>query len=214
MRRRALLLAGLSLPLLGASGLELLRNRRAKFEEVGDGVLMTVAMPELLPTRDDDAMASLESAFATTLVFEIVVYRAGHSAPVDQRSRVVKIQYNPWKERYVVTTSDPGRAAQVRYYTGRDEAIARATTLDRVRVARVSGLQRGADNTYFATVVGQRNPIDRDLLAPQSGDEWDRGQGRDLSVFSRWVGIFVRATQSAEQTFAIKTVPGFYLVSS
>lgn len=53
MRRRALLLAGLSLPLLGASGLELLRNRRARFEEVGDGVLMTVAMPELLPTRDE-----------------------------------------------------------------------------------------------------------------------------------------------------------------
>ncbi len=210
MRRRALLLAGLSLPLLGASGLELLRNRRAKFEEVGDGVLMTVAMPELLPTRDDDAMASLESAFATTLVFEIVVYRAGHSVPVDQRSRVVKIQYNPWKERYVVTTSDPGRAAQVRYYTGRDEAIARATTLDRVRVARVSGLQRGADNIYFATVVGQRNPIEKGLLSPEDSD--GRGQGRDLSVFSRWVGIFIRATQSAEKTVAIKTTPAFYLV--
>ncbi|MFY0531985.1 hypothetical protein [Nannocystis pusilla] len=107
-----------------------------------------------------------------------------------------------------------GRAPQIRYYTERDEAIARATTLDRVRVGRVSALQRGPDAVYFATVVGQRNPIDRDLLAPQSGDEWDRGQGRDLSVFSRWVGIFVRATQSAEQTFAIKTVPGFYLVSS
>ena len=60
MRRRALLLAGLSLPLLGATGLELLRNRRARFEEVGDGVLMTVGLPELLSTRDDDAMASLE----------------------------------------------------------------------------------------------------------------------------------------------------------
>ncbi len=32
----------------------------------------------------------------------------------------------PWKERHVVTTSDPGRAPQVRYYTERDEAIARA----------------------------------------------------------------------------------------
>lgn len=212
MRRRALLLAGLSLPLLGASSLELLRNRRARFEEVGDGVLMSVALPELLPTRDHDAMTSLDSAFATTLVFEISVYRAGHSLPVDQRSRIVKIQYNPWKERYVVTTSDFGRAPQVRYYVDRDEAIARATTLDRVRVARASALQRGPDAVYFATVVGQRNPIDRDLLTPQSGDEWDRGQGRDLSVFSRWVGIFVRSTQTAEQTFAIKTTPAFYLV--
>lgn len=213
MRRRALLLAGLSLPLLGAGPLELLRPRRAKFEEVGDAVLMTVALPELLSTRDGDAMTSLESAFATTLVFEIVVYKAGQHAPVDQRSRVVKIQYNPWKERYVVTTSDAGRASQVRYYTDRDEAVARATSLDRVRVARVSGLQRGEDAVYFATVVGQRNPIDKDLLALEAGDALDRGQGRDLSVFSRWVGIFVRATQSAEKTFAIKTTPAFYLVS-
>lgn len=212
MRRRALLLAGLTLPLLGAGGLEFLRPRRARFEEVGDAVLMTVAMPELLSTRDSDAMASLGSAFATTLVYEIVVYRAGQALPFDQRSRVVKIQYNPWKERYVVTTSDTGRAAQVRYYTDRDEAIARATSLERVRIARVSAMQRGPDAVYFATVVAQRNPIDQDLLAPETGDEDERGQGRDLAVFSRWVGIFVRATQSAEKTFAVKTTPGFYLV--
>lgn len=214
MRRRAFLLAGLSLPLVAAGPLEYLRPRRAKFEEVGDAVLMSVAMPELLSARDQDAMASLESAFATTLVFEIVLYRAGQHAPVEQRQRIVKIQYNPWKERYVVTTSDVGRATQVRYYSSRDEAIARATALDRVRVARVGALQRGDDAVYFATVVAQRNPLDRDLLAQGAGEDLDRGQGRDLSVFSRWVGIFVRATQSAEKTFAIKTVPAFYLVSS
>lgn len=214
MRRRAFLLAGLSLPLVAAGPLEFLRPRRARFEEVGDAVLMTVALPELLSTRDPDAMASLESAFATTLVFEIVLYRAGHQLPVEQRQRIVKIQYNPWKERYVVTTSDVGRATQVRYYSDRDEAIARATSLDRVRVARVSALQRGEDAVYFATVVAQRNPLDKDMLAPDGGEALDRGQGRDLSVFSRWVGIFVRATQSAEKTFAVKTVPAFYLVSS
>ncbi len=212
MTRRGLLLAALALPALGAGGLELLRPRRARFEEVGDAVLMTVAMPELLSTRDADAMASLESAFATTLVYEIVVYRSGVSGPFEQRTRTVKIQYNPWKERYVVTTSDSGRPAQVRYYEGRDEAIARATSLERVRIARVSAMQRGSDAVYFATVVAQRNPVDQDLLTPQPGEEDERGQGRDLAVFARWVGIFVRATQSAEKTFAIKTTPGFYLV--
>lgn len=213
MRRRAFLTAALALPLVGAGGLEFLRPRKARFEEVGDAVLMTAALPELLSTRDADAMASIESAFATTLVYEIVVYRAGQGAPVEQRSRIVKIQWNPWKERYVVTTSDPGRGTQARYFTDRDEAIARATTLERVRVARASALARGSDAVYYATVVGQRNPIDKDLLAPDDGEGLDRGQGRDLAVFSRWVGIFVRATQSAEKTFAIKTAPAFYLVT-
>ena len=73
-------------------------------------------------------------------------------------------------------------------------------------------MQRGTDAVYFATVVAQRNPVDQDLLTPLPGEEDERGQGRDLAVFARWVGIFVRATQSAEKTFAIKTTPGFYLV--
>ncbi len=210
MRRRSVLALGLALPLMaGAGGLELLRGRRAQFEELGDAVLMTVELPELLQTRDADAMASLESAFRTKLEFELSLYRAGQSDPVDQRRVRTSIQWDPWKERYIVETIEAERSPSRRYFVGRDEAIAAAVRLERVRVARSGALERGPRATYFVTVVGQRNPIEKGLLSPEDDG---RGQGRDLSVFSRWVGIFIRATHSAEKTVAIKTTPGFYLV--
>lgn len=215
MRRRRFLVTGAAvvaaLPLLAApGGLELLKPRRARFEEVGDSVLMTADLPELLMTRDGDAMASLESAFRTRLDYEIALYRSGQNDPIEVRRVTVFIQWDPWKERYVVETREPDRTATRRYFAGRDEAIVAAIRLDRVRIARASALERGPKAVYFATVVGQRNPIEKGLLSPEDSD--GRGQGRDLSVFSRWVGIFIRATQSAEKTVAIKTTPAFYLV--
>ncbi len=213
MRRRGFFGLVAALPLLtAAGGLELLRARRARFEEVGDSVLMTVALPELLLTRDVDAMASLESAFRTRLEYEVALYRAGQSEPIELRRVTVLIQWDPWKERYVVETKEPDRTATRRYFVGRDEAIAAAVTLDRVRVARASALERGPKAVYFTTVVGQRNPIEKGLLSPEEGDGDGRGQGRDLSVFSRWVGIFIRATQVAEKTVAVKSTPAFYQV--
>lgn len=210
MRRRGFFWVLAALPLLtAAGGLELLKPRRAKFEEVGDSVLMTAELPELLLIRDIDAMASLESAFRTRLEYELSLYRAGQSDPIEQRRVTVYIQWDPWKERYVVETQEQGRTATRRYFADRDEAIVAAIRLDRVRIARASALERGPKAVYFATVVGQRNPIEKGLL---SSDDDGRGQGRDLSVFSRWVGIFIRATQSAEKTVAIKTSPAFYLV--
>ncbi|MBK7823713.1 hypothetical protein [Nannocystis sp.] len=213
MRRRGFLGLVAALPLLtAAGGLELLKPRRARFEEVGDSVLMTVDLPELLLLRDADAMASLDSAFRTRLEYELSLYRAGQSDPVEQRRVTVYIQWDPWKERFVVETQEQGRSPTRRYFIDRDEAIVAAIRLDRVRLARASALDRGPKAVYFATVVGQRNPIEKGLLAPDEGEGDGRGQGRDLSVFSRWVGIFIRATQSAEKTVAIKTSPAFYLV--
>ncbi len=213
MRRRGFLGLAAALPLLcAAGGLELLKPRRARFEEVGDAVLMTVDLPELLLIRDADAMASLDSAFRTRLEYELSLYRAGQSDPVEQRRVTVYIQWDPWKERFVVETQEQGRSPTRRYFIDRDEAIVAAIRLDRVRLARASALERGPKAVYFATVVGQRNPIERGPLAPDEGEGDGRGQGRDLSVFSRWVGIFIRATQSAEKTVAIKSSPAFYLV--
>lgn len=216
MRRRGFLavLAVLAvLPVLAApGGLELVKPRRARFEEVGDAVLMTVDLPELLLTRDGDAMASLESAFRTRLDFEITLHRAGHGEAIEHRRVIVFIQWDPWKERYMVETREADRPATRRYFAGRDDAIVAAVRLDRVRIARAGALERGPKAVYHATVVGQRNRIEKGLLSPEDGDGDGRGQGRDLSVFSRWVGIFIRATQSAEKTVAIKTSPAFYLV--
>lgn len=211
MRRRAFLIAGLGLGALGAGGRELLRGRRAEFVESGDAVLVSVALPELLSLRDRDAMASLDSAFATTLVFEISLYRTGSPRPISGQRRVVKIQWDPWKERFGVQTSDPGQGTTTAYFREREPAIARAVSLDRLRIARADALERGPQASYFVTVVGQRNPITEALL-PEDELAGSRGQGRDLSAFSRWIGIFIRDAPAAEKTFAIRTTPAFYLV--
>ena len=207
--RRGLLALAAALPLLSAAGgePEVLRPRKARFEEVGDAVLMTVALPELLLTADTDAMASLEAAFVTTLTYEIAIYRAREREPIERRRVVVRVQWNAWKERYVVAVEEPGRGATTRFYTDRDEAIAAAVTLDRLQIAQSAALDRGGDATYFATVVGQRNPVERGLLSGSGGEPRRSG-----STFSRWIGIFIRAEQRAEKTIAIKTSPAFYLV--
>lgn len=212
MKRRAFIAAGLGLPLVtAAGGRELLRARRADFVEIGESVLMTVSLPELLSTRDRDAMASIESAFSTTLVFEIKLYRSGSARAVSAQRRIVKIQWNPWKERFGVQTSDPGQGTRTAYFRGRNRAIAWAVGLDRIQIARSQDLDRGRDATYFVTVVGQRNPITAALL-PEDVVVGGQGQGSDLSAFSRWIGIFIRDTPAAEKTFAIRTTPAFYLV--
>jgi hypothetical protein len=124
VRRRGFFGLLAALPLLtAAGGLELLKPRRAKFEEVGDSVLMTAELPELLLTRDADAMASIESAFRTRLEYEVSLYRAGQSDPIEQRRVTVYIQWDPWKERFVVETQEQGRSPTRRYFADRDEAI-------------------------------------------------------------------------------------------
>lgn len=212
MRRRALLVAGLSLPLCAVGGREFLRSRRAEFVEVGDDVLMSVALPELLLPRDSDAMASIESAFTTTLVFDVSLFRSGKARPISSQRRVVKIQWNPWKERFSVQSSGPDRQPQTLYFTDRDAAIAAAVSLDRFPVGDTRELERGPRATYFVTVVGQRNPISADLLPGDDASPDARGQGRDLSAFSRWIGMFIRDAPRAERTIAIRTAPAFYLV--
>ena len=160
------------------------------------------------------AMESIESGFATTLRFEATVFPTRSDTPVGRRSRVVKIQWNPWRERYVVQTTDQGRGAAIRYYGKRDAAIAHAITLERMRVARASALERGPSATYAVTIVGQRNPIDPEsrVAADDGGGGQTRGGG-DLSAFSRWIGVFVQSAPRAEKTFAVRSSPAFYLVT-
>lgn len=207
--RRGVLALAAAVPLLtAAGGEEAPRTRRARFEEVGDTVLMTVSLPELLLTADGEAMAALEAAFVTTLTYEIAMYRGREREPTARRRVVVRVQWNAWKERYVVTVEEPGRGATTRQYTDRDDAIAAAVTLERLRIAETGDLERGPDVTYFATVVGQRNPVERGLLSPGPGGE----TRRVASTFSHWIAIFIRAQQRAEKSITIKTSPAFYLV--
>ncbi|MBL9100221.1 MAG: hypothetical protein JNL82_04630 [Myxococcales bacterium] len=207
-RRGFLGLAAASPLLLAAGGeLEAVRPRKARFEEVGDSVLMTVALPELLAPDDQAAMASLDAAFATTLTYEIAVWRARAGEPLGRRRVLVRIQWDAWKERYAVVVEEPGRATSTRHFGERDAAIAAATTLERLRVADAASLERGPEATYYATVIGRRNPVDRGLRSRPAGD------GAGDSTFARWIGMFVRGEQRAERTVALRTSPAFYLVT-
>ncbi|MEZ4427548.1 MAG: DUF4390 domain-containing protein [Nannocystaceae bacterium] len=219
MRRRAFLGAMGALvvapPGLGAASVgppgELFTPRRMKFEEIGDSVMVTVAVPELLPRGDGGAMESIESGFATTLRFEATVFPTRSDTPVGRRSRVVKIQWNPWRERYVVQTTDQGHAAAARFFDSRDAAIAHAVTLERMRVSRASALARGPQATYVVTLIAMRNPIDPQIHASASG-AGQRAPDGDLSAFSRWIGMFVQSAPAAEKTVALRSSPAFYLV--
>lgn len=215
MRRRAFVTgAGLTLAGVaagGAGGGELFLLRRMKFEELGDAVVVSVALPELLPTRDASAMQSIESGFATTLRLEATVVRTKSLTPVARRVRIVKIQWNPWRERYVVQTTDQGHAAAARFFDSRDAAIAHAVTLERMRVSRASALARGPQATYVVTLIAMRNPIDPQIHASASG-AGQRAPDGDLSAFSRWIGMFVQSAPAAEKTVALRSSPAFYLV--
>lgn len=202
--RRGLIAWIAAIPLLAAAGGDPEpQARKARFEEVGDDVRMTVALPELLATDDAAAMDSLEAAFATTLTYEIDVHRGRAGEPIERRRVLVRIQWNAWKERYVVAVDEPGRGQTTRDFIDRDQAIAAAVTLDRLRVAAAADLERGPEATYFATIVGQRNPVERGLLS--SG-------GREGSTFARWIGLFIRSERRAERTVELRTSPAFYLV--
>ncbi len=208
MRRRQLLLLGLTLPLLAASPAAPI-IRRAEFKEVGDSVIMKLRLPELLPKRDLDAMDSLSSGFATHLVYEITLYRyvPGQSKPERHSVRHVRVHYDLWNEKYVVeTVDDAGSPGRVQYRL-RDDAIADVATL-RVRVGKASEMLRGSKNAYFVGVFAQRNPTKEAGQSPSVGT---RGQNTDLRMFNRWVSLFLRSRLKAEKTLLLRT-NHFYLV--
>lgn len=212
MRRRTLLLLGLSLPLVAAGPPTAPLIRRANFREVGDSVIMDLKLPELLPKRDQDAMASLSSGFATRLVYEIILYKyvRGQAKLVRSTTREVRIHYDLWNERYVVETIDDGGAPGRLNFKLRDDALREIGRL-RVRVGRASQMERGDRSAYFVSVFAQRNPTRKD--GGQSMAASTRGQSGDLRVFSRWVSIFVRSRLSAEKTMVVRT-NYFYLVET
>ena len=209
MRRRALLILGLTAPLLAATPSASL-IRRAKFKEVGDSVIMELRLPELLPKRDANAMEHLSSGFSTRLVYEITLYKyvPGKSRPVAARVREVRVHYDFWNKKYVVETVDDGGSPGRLQFNLRDGAVDEVGTL-RVRVGKASEMERGDRNPYFVAVFAQRNPVRKESGRSKSGGTV--GQSSDLRMFSRWVSIFVKERLKAEKTMLVRT-NFFYLV--
>jgi hypothetical protein len=205
--RRRFMLALLALPLLGFVRPDTLPLRRASFEEVGNSVLMTVSLPTLFRRYDRDALDSIDSGFDTTLHFTVKLWEHGTRRLVDARELLVRIRRDPWKRRYVVSTRESG-VWRKRTFTERDDAIAAAVKLDRVRVAAVNQLERGEHgHSYFVEILALRNPLD----PPDDFAGSTRAQGRDLEWFGRLVDVLAGERAEAEETVHVKTNP-FYLV--
>jgi hypothetical protein len=211
-RRRmfGLLAAGSTLALLGALPTPPVSTRKAQFTEVERRwVRMRVRVPELLKTTDKQAMQNLDGGFATRLVYDLGLFEATGKTPLSTVRIEIRILLNPWTSEYEVETRIDGGSPSVRTFLLRDDAIEAATAID-VRIASSSALVRGEQNaTYTVHVVAQRNPTQGKTGGSTATA---RGQDRDLEVFSRWVGMFVRARPQADQTVQFRTWPPFYLV--
>lgn len=208
LSRRGFLAAAallLSLPLLAASP-ETLPRRQAKFTYTSRKLKIRVAVPDLLRESDKHAMKLLDGGYPTHLVYDLAVYPKGSRTPIATEHVEVSVQWDPWNRDYIVQTSVGSAQATIRRYALRDDAIKAATSLS-VPIADLDQIPRGEERVHFVMVVAQRNPIE--TRASGSGAA-ARGQDRDLEMFSRWVGMFVRSRPKAEQSIEFRTHP-FYV---
>lgn len=203
MRRRDVLALAAALPALVAAVPETLPLVRTRFVEVGDDLVAEFSLPDVLPQSDAAAMAAVDSGFATRLEFELILRAEGRQKPVLSIVHDVRLSWDPWNRRYLVT-SRAQRSS--RTYATRDAAIRRATAI-RANLGPTAALSRGESTVYFLHVVAHRNPHEG-TPRPDSGA---RGEDRDLSVFSRWVSVFLGPPPRAEFTIERRS-NAFYLV--
>lgn len=197
-------------PLVGIIRPDTLPVRDAAFVEVGNSILMTVALPGLFPKGDLEALDSIDSGFDTILEFTIRVWKHTPRHLVTSQTHTVKLRRDPWKKRYVVSTL--GRSGWTRRYFGtREAAMEAAYTLQRFRICSSSQLQRGASTAYyFASILALRNPLSPREASPRVAAS-GRSRGRDLEWFERIVEVFAGERARAEQVVHVRTKP-FYLV--
>ncbi len=206
-RRRFMAVAavGLTLPLIAASP-ETLPRRDAKFTYTSRKLKIRVAVPDLLRETDKQAMKLLDGGYPTRLVYDLAVYPKGSRTPIAVQHIEISVQWDPWNRDYIVQTSVGSAQATVRRFALREDAIKAATSLS-VPIADLDAIPRGEDEVHFVQLVAQRNPIQAKASSASAGA---RGQDRDLEMFSRWVGMFVRSRPKAEKLVEFRTHP-FYV---
>jgi hypothetical protein len=200
----------LTAPLLGFVRPDALPAKKAAFEEVGNSVLMSMSVPWLFRRHDDEAFASIDSGFDTTLQFTLRVWKFGTRQLVSTGTRTVRIRRDIWKKSYVVGSRE-AHGWTKRYFDDREAALAAAVKLDRIKICSASALERGEGGPYyFVEVLALRNPLERrEGTRARSGT--GRGQGRDLEWFGRLVHVLAGERVEAEEVVRIRTNP-FYLV--
>jgi hypothetical protein len=207
-RRRflvALATSPMLLMLLGAAP-EALPRRKAEFTYSSRDLKMRLSVADVLRASDKQAMKMLDGGYPTHLVYDLSVYAKGARTASAQTHVEISVQWDPWNQDYIVQTAIDGGSPSVRRYALRSDAIKAATNLF-VVVAKLSDITRGEDEIHYVHVVAQRNPIQSKT---SSSGGAARGQDRDLEMFSRWVGMFVRSRPEAEKFVEFRTHP-FYV---
>jgi hypothetical protein len=207
-RRRfvvALAASPVLLSLLGAAP-EALPRRKAEYTYSSRDLKIRLAIADLLRTTDKQAMKMLDGGYPTHLVYDLSVYAKGARTPAAATHVEISVQWDPWNQDYIVQTAIDGGSPSVRRYALRSDAIKASTNLF-VVVAKLADISRGENEVHYVHVVAQRNPI-QSKSSSSSGAA--RGQDRDLEMFSRWVGMFVRSRPQAEKVVEFRTHP-FYV---
>ncbi len=207
--RRRLLVALAASPvmllLLGAAP-DTLPRRKAEFTYSSRDLKIRVALADMLRTTDKQAMKMLDGGYPTHLVYDLAVYAKGARTATAQTRVEVSVQWDPWTQDYIVQTAIDGGSPSVRRYALRGDAIKAATSVF-VVVAKLADIPRGEGQVHYVHVVAQRNPIQSKTTSSAGAA---RGQDRDLEMFSRWVGMFVRSRPQAEKVVEFRTHP-FYV---
>jgi hypothetical protein len=205
-RRRLLAAIAASPLLLLAAAPEALPRRKAEFTYSSRDLKIRLGVADVLRTTDKQAMKMLDGGYPTHLVYDLSVYAKGARSPTAQTHVEISLQWDPWNQDYIVQTAIDGGSPSVRRYALRSDAIKAGTNLF-VVVAKLADLPRGEGEVHYVHVLAQRNPI-QSKSSSSSGAA--RGQDRDLEMFSRWVGMFVRSRPQAEKIVEFRTHP-FYV---
>jgi len=209
VKRRRFLLGVVALHAVSLVRPEALPIKKAVFEEVGNSVLMTLAVPTLFRRGDKESLASIDSGFDTTLMFDLRVWQLGSRTLLAKDRITVKVRRDPWRKTYVVRERTSKGWAR-REFEERDAALAAATTLERVRLVSADRLGRNESGPYyFVEVLALRNPLN--LSTTETGLDDGRVGSRDLEWFGQLVDVLAGERAEAEESIHIRT-NAFYLL--
>ncbi|MEE9386256.1 MAG: hypothetical protein V3V08_22825 [Nannocystaceae bacterium] len=206
MKRRPWLLLGGAAPLLVAAARDPLPVKRTRFIEVGAALEVDFEMPAILPLDDEQVLETVSSGFATRIVFDLALFEAGAPQSIAVRRRTVRVWWDPWSREFVVVTQDGEQPGRHQSFMRREDAVGSVARV-RMGLGGTLALRRGRQHPHFVHILAQRNPRGHTAETARHA----RGQGRDLSVFSRWVRMFLGSAPTAELRIERRT-NYFYLV--
>jgi hypothetical protein len=201
---RALPLVALLCSVAAAAPPKPLPERAVRFTDEEAQLTASVEYPDAV---DAALRRRLEGGLAVTFVARAYLFREGSARAEALAVQTARVAYDLWDEVYVVELSDE-RGRRVTREKGREAALARAASLDRLQIVPRARLTPGA--RYRLSVIVEVNPISPQLL--KQVRRWlARPRGDDAvgaSTFGALAGSFVEAQVSdAEKVLRFLSQP-------